>query len=105
MRIRLKVCVALSGLEALVAQEMLNLVERHSLLNEPRGAGVAHGVRRVVRDNLLLAVAVEEVGILDGRPPGLASPIAVVKTAASPSFGDGREDQRVTVELAIQVGG
>lgn len=50
VRVRLQVSVALGGLEALVAQEVLDLVERDSLLDQPRGAGVTHGVRRVVRD-------------------------------------------------------
>lgn len=49
MRIRLQVGIALSGLEALVAEEVQDLVEGDSLLDEPRGACVPHGMRRVVR--------------------------------------------------------
>lgn len=54
--VRLQVRVALSGLEALVTQKVLDLVEGHPFLHQPRGTGVPHGVRRIVRDGPLVAV-------------------------------------------------
>ncbi|GHJ40669.1 hypothetical protein Sm713_62780 [Streptomyces sp. TS71-3] len=79
-------------------QEVLDLVERDPLLDEPRGTGVPHGVRRIVRNELLLAVGVKVVGAIDGGPPGLAAPVTVVEATAGPPLGDGGEDERVAVE-------
>src|SRR5690606_25022759 len=95
--VRLQVGVALRGLEAFMAEEVLDLVERDSLLHQPRGAGVAHGVRWVVRDGLLLTVAVEVVGAFYSRPPGLPPPVAVIEESSGPALGDGGKYHRITV--------
>lgn len=88
-----RVCVALRGLKALVAQEVLDLVERHPLLDKPRSTRVTHGVRRVVRNEQLLPVRVIEGGTADGRPPGMTPPVAAIETTPSTSFGHSGEDQ------------
>lgn len=99
MRVRLKMRVALCGLEALVAQEVLDLVERHPFLDKPRSTRVTHGVWRVVWNEQLLSVRVFEGGTADGQPPGVASPVAAVEATSSPSFSHRGEDQLARVEL------
>lgn len=59
---------------------------------------MTHRVQRIVRDELSLAVAVEVVGAVDGRPPGLAAPVAVGKEASGTALGDGGEDHGVTLQ-------
>jgi hypothetical protein len=49
---------------------------------------MAHGVRQIVWGGLLLAVAAEVAGAVEGQPPGLSAPVAL---------GVGGEDQRLTV--------
>ncbi|WP_248001351.1 hypothetical protein [Streptomyces sp. RPA4-5] len=57
---------------------------------------MAHEVRRGVRDELLLAVAV--VGTVDNWPPGLPSPDAVIEEAAGAALGEGGEHHDIAVE-------
>lgn len=71
----LEMRIALGCLVVRVSEQVLDLVERDSCLDEPGGARMAHGVRRVMRYKPPLTGNVEVVGVAQGKPPRVPAPV------------------------------